>query len=292
MNVREVELVVPAQAELGECPVWDEAAQELLWVDILQGLVHRYEPATGNSSHLAVGQPIGAVAPRVSGGYVLALRDGFAIVEDADQTAHIVAPVELDAPENRMNDGKCDRAGRFWAGTVSSEADSGAGALYRLDPDYTVTKILEGVTMSNGLAWSPGEDVMYFIDTATQRVDAFDFESVSGRIEHRRPVIEIPVEDGSPDGMTSDVDGNLWIAVYGSSQVRCYAPDGRLEEVVELPVPGVTSCAFGGVDCRDLYITTAPLGVSEAEYRERPGTGGLYRVRPGVKGAPPNSFRG
>ena len=226
----EVEPLSPG-VELGEGPVWDDRQGVLIWVDIWAGEVHSYEPASGRDTAIGVGQPVGAAVPRRSGGLVLAVRDGFAFL-DPDGRLTSVAEVEAANPGNRMNDGKCDRHGRFWAGTMAGDARPGAGALYRLDPDLSVTKVLDGVTVSNGLAWSLDDRTMYYIDTPTQRVDAFDYDLASGTIENRRPLIEIPEEAGSPDGMTIDAEGFLWVALFGGRAVRRYSPDGRLERVV------------------------------------------------------------
>jgi sugar lactone lactonase YvrE len=197
----QADLVLDARATLGEGPVWDDRTGTLLWVDILQGLVHRYSPETQQDEVLAVGQPVGAVASRQRGGLVLAVRDGFALFDD--RGFRLVSLVEADRPTNRMNDGKCDPTGRFLAGTMDVDAQPGRGALYRLDPDHSVTTLIRGVTISNGLAWSADHRTMYYIDSSIQGVDAFDYDLDSGRIKsNRRTVAQIPASFGMPDGMT------------------------------------------------------------------------------------------
>lgn len=286
-----VRVAVDAGAELGEGPSWDARDGTLHWVDIKAGRLHAYEPAGGGRRTVEVGQPVGAAAPRAAGGHVLAVADGFAVIE-ADGTVATLAKVEDDNPANRMNDGKCDRHGRFWAGTMAWDESPGAGALYRLDSDGSVTKMLDGVTISNGLAWSLDDATMYYIDTPTHGVDAFDYDPTTGAIDSRRRVIDVPEEAGSPDGMTLDAEGFLWVALYHGAAVRRYAPDGTLDRAVELPATNVTCCAFGGPALTDLYITSARQQLSPAQLAEQPLAGALFVHRPGVAGLPTDSFAG
>ena len=279
-----LEVAVRAEAQLAEGPVWDVANRTLVWVDIHAGLVHR-----GNAT-LDVGQPVGAVAPRVGGGLVLALRDGFALMDADGESLEVVAAVEPDLPRNRMNDGRCDPAGRFWAGTMNEEDGRRDGALYRLGTDLRVTRMLEGVGISNGIDWSPDATIMYHVDTPTQRVDAFDFDLASGELANRDTLIEIAPEDGAPDGLTVDAEGSLWLALWGGSALRRYAPSGALEQEVRFPVSRVTSCAFGGPGLRDLYVTTARQGLSARELEDEPLAGSIFRLRTDVNGRPPNRF--
>ena len=290
MSAPAIEVVSERRAELGEGPAWDSRSSELAWVDITAGRVCFLGPG-GAERTVEVGQPVSAVVPRASGGHVLALRDGFAALAD-DGTVTTLAHVEHDRPGNRMNDGKCDRHGRLWAGTMAFDETPGAGALYRLDADGTVSTILEGVTISNGLAWSRDERAMYYIDTPTQRVDQLDYDPASGAVENRRPLFEIPPAAGSPDGMALDAEGFLWVALYGGGAVRRYAPDGALDRVIELPATCVTSCAFGGPELEDLYITCARHGLSPEQLTREPLAGALFHHRPGVAGLPTESFGG
>ena len=286
------ELVLDAQAELGEGPVWDPAAACVYFVDILRGLVHRFDPATRRVRTYEAGCAVGAVAPTDRGDLVLAVRDGFARLNPSDGHVEMIAEVEADRPDQRMNDGKCDAAGRFWAGTMALDERSGAGALYRLDPDGRVETMIERVSISNGLDWSDDGRLMYFIDTPTQSVDVFDFDLARGAIANRRSLARIDRVDGSPDGLTLDAEGFVWVALWGGSSVRRYAPDGTLDSIVRAPATHVTSCTFGGADLGDLYITTARITLSEAERASQPLAGGLFRARPGVHGRPPHRFRG
>ncbi|HTI30100.1 MAG TPA: SMP-30/gluconolactonase/LRE family protein, partial [Methylomirabilota bacterium] len=227
------------------------------------------------------------VAPRAAGGFVAALQDGFWVVGDGP--AARIAAIPEAGPGLRFNDGKCDPAGRFWAGTMTYDAALGAGALYRLDPDGQARMVLDEVTISNGLAWSLDGGTMYFIDTPTQRVDAFSFDGVTGEIGDRRPEIHLPPEAGAPDGMTIDAEGGLWIALWGGAAVHRYL-DGRLDQVIELPVSQPTSCCFGGASLDELYVTSAREGLSAPRLRAEPLAGALFRVRPGVRGLAPAVF--
>jgi sugar lactone lactonase YvrE len=288
----EIELVLDARANLGESPVWDDRSGVLMWVDIMAGAVHRYDPRSGADSVTEVGQPVGAIAPRTAGGYVLALRDGIAVMDD-DGALGVVSDVEKDVPANRFNDAKCDTAGRFWAGTMAFDVTPGAATLYRIDPDGTTAAMVRDVTLSNGLGWSPDDSTMYYIDSLAYGLDAFDFDVASGTLSSRRRLITCdPKTDGLPDGMAVDAEGNLWIAFYGSGAVRRYTPAGKLDHVLALPVSQPTCVAFGGEDLGDLYITTANQEKSPEALAKEPILGGLFRARPGVSGLPANGFAG
>ena len=218
------------------------------------------------------------------------MRDGFGFLDTATERWELIAEVEADNPGNRMNDGSCDSAGRFWAGTMAFDDSPGAGSLYRLETDHRVVKIFGDVGISNGIGWSPDDTKMYYIDTPTKRVDVFDYDPESGEIANRRPLVE--VADCSPDGLTIDAEGFIWVAMWEGWSVRRYAPDGRLDRVVELPVSAVTSCAFGGLDLSDLYITTASRDLTSEGHQAQPHAGGLFRCRPGVRGLPAHSYGG
>src|SRR6266545_2608637 len=289
----EVEVVLDAHAHVGEGPVWDDRTNTLVWVDIMGQAIHVYDPATGQDKAMDVGQPVGAAALRERGGLVLALRDGFAVLDELPGELRWVAKVEEDTPTNRTNDGKCDPAGRFWAGTMSFSGNMpAAGALYRLDPDYRVTRVVPDITLSNGLDWSLDNRRMYYIDSMTQRVDTFDFDLDSGSLTNRQTVLDIPKDEGLPDGMTLDAEGGLWLAQHGSGTVRRYLPTGEIDKVVRLPVKMATCPAFGGPDYSDLYITTMNFGMSAEARQDQPLAGALFRCRPGVRGRPAFRFAG
>lgn len=286
-----IELVQDAGADLGEAPTWDADAHLLIWVDITRGLVHRFDPETGRDTPLEAGQPLGAAVPSKSGRLALATRDGFSLLDPVTGRIELVAEVRA-IPETMMNDGKCDAAGRFWAGTKDVQGHRPLGSLYRLGTDHRAVEVLTGVTISNGLGWSPDQRTMYYIDSGTHGIDRFDFESETGSMSNRRRMVELPKGWGLPDGMTVDEEGSLWVAFWTGSALRRIAPDGRVASVVELPVSQVTSCAFGGDDLSDLYVTSARNGLSEDQLRQQPHAGGLFRLRPRVRGLPHHPFAG
>jgi sugar lactone lactonase YvrE len=285
------EVVLAARAEVGEGPCWDAAHGLLLWVDIYRGLVHLLNPASGVDTTVRVGQPVGAVVPAAGGGLVAAVRDGFVRIDTATARIDVVAPVEEHLADHLMNDGKCDPCGAFVAGTLHRDELVGAGALYRLNRDRSVDRLVSGVTLSNGLGWSPSGDRMYYIDSATQAVDVFEYDA-SGPVGDRRRFVEVAPADGMPDGLAVDAEGGVWVALWGGSEVRRYTTGGTLDHVVELPVSQVTSCAFGGEDWGDLYITSASWKLDEARVQEEPLAGAVFVARPGVPGMATSCFAG
>ena len=292
-NSRPVELVADLHNVIGEGPIWLEDEQRLAWVDIKGHHVHWLDPQTGRVEQIDVSADVGAVAPTTtSGKLIAAVGNGFQVIDRKSGGMTILAVAEPDRPGNRMNDGKCDSRGRFWAGTMADDETPGAGALYRLNLDYTVDRMLSEVTVSNGLDWTADDRLMYYIDSASHRVDVLDFEPSIGTIANRRPLIQIDVSDGVPDGMTLDAEGGLWVALWGGWSVRRYRPDGSFDLEIKVPVSKVSSCVFGGPDLSDLYITTAARGLSEEQLEKQPHAGGLFRCRPGHGGRPPYRFAG
>jgi sugar lactone lactonase YvrE len=222
---------------------------------------------------------------------VLALENGFALFDPGSGALRQVAEIEACAPDALMNDGKCDPQGRFVAGTTTRRETPGAGALYRLDSDCSVDVLLRDVTLSNGLGWSPDGRVMYYVDSALQRIDTFLYGK-DGRLTARRVFVEIPEAAGMPDGLTVDADGYVWVALWGGSAVRRYSPEGVLEGELRLPVSQVTSCAFGGADWGDLFITSASWEMDAASRQKEPHAGAIFAARPGVVGQQTYRFRG
>lgn len=282
------ELVVDLQAVLGEGPVWDAATATLCLVDILGERMHRFDPDTGVLHSIVVDQPLGAVVPDRSGRLIAMARDGIAVLSDGE--LNFVASIEAENALNRMNDAKCDPEGRLWVGTMALDLADSAGSLYRVQPDFTWERVLDGLTVSNGMGWSPDGRTMYFIDSTCYRVDAFDFDQLVGAISNRRPVVAFQTADGMPDGMAIDADGCLWVALYGGGCVRKYSPHGEHLVTVELPVSQVTSCAFGGPDLADLFVTTAAYDLTPEAKGAEPLAGGLFRCRPGAVGLPVPPF--
>jgi len=287
-----LELVADLHNVIGEGPVWLEDEQRLAWVDIKGHLIQLLDPKTSHVEQIDVGADVGAVAPTASGNLVAAIGNGFQVMDRKSRRMETLAVAEPDRPENRMNDGKCDSRGRFWAGTMDEDETPGAGALYRLNLDHTVDRVLAGVTVSNGLDWTDDDRLMYYIDSLSYRVDVLDFEPFTGTVAHRRPLIRIDKSDGLPDGMTLDSKGGVWVALWGGWSVRRYRPDGSFDLEIKVPVSQVSSCAFGGPDLADLYITTAATGLSEEQLKKQPHAGGLFRCRPSYGGRPPYRFGG
>jgi sugar lactone lactonase YvrE len=293
----EAEVVVPAQCELAEGPVWDTGRGLLRWVDIVPGHVHAFDPVTGAHTWFAAGDPVGAVGLTRSGGLVLALVDGFALAEHEGGHLTRLGGFRVDRAVVRFNDGKPDPWGNFCAGTMRW-ADDGAWAeqsgppcsLYRLSPDGAVSEIIADVGLSNGLDWSDDRKAFYFADSNSGGVDLFDTDPDTGALAGRRRFVSIAAADGVPDGLTLDADGCVWLAVWDSGELRRYTPDGRLDTVVRLPARQVTSAAFGGADLSTLYITTAREGFTPADRREQPHAGDIFACTSGVTGRPPFLF--
>ena len=285
----EVEVVAQLTSDVGEGPSWDDSSQSLLFVDVTPGHIFRLDHASGALQRAEFGQEVGAAIPDTAGGLVVAARDGIYQADHAGTQVALLAAVEADNPGNRMNDAKCDPAGRLWAGTMAFDFQPGAASLYRIDRT-TVNQILTDLTISNGTGWSPDVSLMYFIDSATSRVDVFDFDAVTGDISERRPFVTGQADGGMPDGMTVDSEGGVWVAYFGAGQVRRFDPSGLLDAVVDLPVRQVTSCCFGGPGLRELYITSAAYQLSTVDLHEQPLSGSTFRCTPGIAGLPTSRF--
>ena len=244
MSPQLAELPVP-RAALGEGPCWEPAEAALYWTDIRAHRVHRLA-ADGTHTSWDAGQPVGAIVPRAGGGMALAAKDGFWALDPGSGQLTLIARVEADVPGNRMNDGACDRSGRFFAGTMAEDESPGAGALYRLGPDHVVSPVLAGLSVSNGIGWSLDESRMYYVDSPTCRVDIFDYDAASGAIGNRRVFAGVGGDGVVPDGLAVDADGFVWVALWGGGALVRYRPDGRLEQILDIPAAHVTNCAFGG----------------------------------------------
>ena len=290
MDIWAAEHVLASAAIVGEGPVWDDGERCLYWVDIERGEVHRFDPAARRDVVvLTLDRQVGAVGLREAGGLVLAVREGFAIWERGQPGVTVVAAPLGSNSLCRMNDGACDPAGRFWAGSMAlKESVLGIGALYRLEPDGSAVEVLPGISLSNGIDWSPDGRTMYHVDTRGATLSAYAFDVSTGALGPSRVLIDFAGGDGYPDGITVDAAGCIWVAFWLGSRVCRYSPGGELLGVVELPTPLVTSCAFGGPSLEDLYITTASRDVDPSAH----GAGDLYVARTGVSGTQPHRFRG
>ncbi|WP_346620637.1 SMP-30/gluconolactonase/LRE family protein [Blastococcus montanus] len=269
-------------AHHAEGPVWSPAWGGLRWVDMLAGDVLALA-ADGSVRREHVGDVAAALRPRRGGGAVIGVERGFAL-QDADGTLVHLDPV-WDDPSIRMNDGGCDPDGRFWCGSMAYDQRPGAASLYRLDPDGSVSRVLGDVTVSNGLDWSPDGSLAYYNDTATHRVDVFDYDRDTG-LTGRRPFVTFD-DDGNPDGLTVDSEGGVWVALYGSGTVHRYDASGRLDAVVEVATPQVTACTLGGPQLDQLFVTTSAEGRDDD-----PVAGSLFRVDVGMRGRPAREFAG
>ena len=277
-------------SELGESPVWLDDRAEFAWVDIQRGLIELLAVASGRVRTIPVGEMIGSIAPTRSGDLVAAVATGFVLVDLGTGRVRRLAALERTDPTIRMNDGKADPWGRFWAGTMGIDKRPDAGALYCLEPDLRLSVALDPVTISNGLDWSADRRSMFYVDTPTQRVDRFDLEADGLGLRNRRTFATQALADGAPDGLTLDTAGGLWLALWGGFAVTGYGPSGEVEARIALPASHVTSCTFGGPDLGDLYITTAFAELTEAERAAQPLAGRAFRCRPGVLGLKANRF--
>ena len=280
------EVAAAVGVELGERPVWDASRNCVIWVDINVGALHQFSAEAGDSVVTTAGVPVGAAAPRAGGGFILAAADGFRLI-GADGTADgpPVRPAGMPAAV-RFNDGACDPAGRFWAGTYATDGKAGTASLYRLDVDGSVTEVFGGVTESNGLAWSPDASVFYYTDSgeSLSRVRAFSFDLESGQVRDERDLIRFAPGDGVADGLVVDAEGCLWIAMWDGGCVRRYSADGELLGRYLVPASRPTCPGFGGPALDDLYLTTAWEGLTGEQRAADPLAGHLLRARPGVRG--------
>ena len=283
----QIELLFDSKALLGEGPIWDARTQTLYWLDILNKRIY------ADGTLLAqLDDYIGCIAPRKNGGLILTNRFSFASLEVDPAKLTSLASTENEPSNNRFNDGKCDPRGRFLAGTMDMGESDPTGSLYSFD-GKSVTKLLGNITISNGMTWSSDHKTFYYIDTPTREVRAFDYDLETGAIANPRVAVYVPESLGWPDGMTSDMQGNLWIAMWGGAQVTKWDPiTGRLLEQIPVPAKNVSSCIFGGKHLNELYITSARKGLDEATLTEYPATGGVFRLETNVEGMPTFEFTG
>ena len=294
MVARPVEVVVAFRDELGECPVWDDRTGVLHRVDAVAGAVIGLDVHTGAERRVELGRHVGSLALRHDGaGLLVAAQGGFGAL-DLDTGSHeVLAPVAPGDPSVLMNDGACDPAGRFLAGTMAFDERPGAGALYRLDLDGTVTTVLDDLTVSNGIGWSPDGGTVYLADSGPGVVHAFDYDLGSGAFGDGRVLLRFEGDDGVADGLTVDDEGCLWTALWGGGQVRRWSPDGELLAVVEVPgVAQTSSCAFAGPGRDLLVVSTSAQGLDDAARAAQPDAGRLFTARPGGTGPPATPYRG
>lgn len=293
MTAPNAQLVLDCACNLGEGPVWH--ADALWFVDIYAGALHRYDPKTDEHESRPVAQHLGGVLsaaiPCTDGHWLLALSGGFALLDWENTRVEPLVALPEPHPNNRLNDAKADPSGRVWAGTMNNAMERDKAILYRLDHDHTITEQVDPVSLSNGLAWSADGKKMYYIDTPTKRVDVFDFDARAPEPHapaiNRRVLHELGQFDGSPDGMTIDTEGNLWVALWGGSRVvHIHGTTGNEIGEIKIPASQVTSCCFGGAELKDLYITTAAGGLNDEQKAKQPHAGGIFRAPLAVGGRP------
>lgn len=289
----EVHCVSETRSLLGEGPAWSSRDSALYWVDILTPSIHRFDAATGADTEFKLGSMVSVAIPKATGGLLLATPGGLMTFDESSKSLQLLCHPESDRPGNRYNDGKCDRMGRLWIGTLDMATAANRGNLFRVDPDGAWRKMDSGFTVANGLGWSPDNRRMYFTDTIRRTVYVYDFDLRAGTIANRRPLITLAQSDGTPDGLTVDEEGCLWVAVWDAWRVSRYSPDGEELLRIKMPVPRPTSCCFGEANLDTLFITSASVRLNEEALKAAPLSGSLFAVRiPGVRGLPETIFAG
>lgn len=288
----DVACVLDLRAVVTEGPLWCGEEQALYFVEIYKPAVHRFFPASGVLESWPMPEPIGCIAQRAAGGLIAGMRSGFALIDLADGAVEPLHAPEPDRPGNRLNDGRCDRRGRFWAGSMVEALDREGAALYRFDPDRSVHRMVDGLICSNGLAWSPDDRVLYHADTRQWTVFAYDYDIDSGAIANRRVFAKALAGAGRPDGAAVDEEGCYWSARYAGWRLVRHAPDGREIQVVEMPVESPTMCAFGGDKLDILYVTSARAKLGPEDLARQPEAGGIFALDVGVRGLPEPQFAG
>ncbi len=284
-------LVSDTKSVLGEGPIWNDKKGQLYWIDIERRQLHMYTPGTGRSKSFPTNERIGTVVPVASGGALVALQNGIFTMNLSNGAMKLINNPLDTVADVRFNDGKCDPAGRFWVGSMAMNDKQGTASLYMMNDQHQVKKILDNVTISNGIIWSLDQKTMYYIDTPTMQIQAFDFDVTTGNITNPRVVVSVPEGMGAPDGMTIDEEGMLWVGMWGGRAVARFNPEnGKLMQKIEVPAVNITACAFGGAQLDTLYITTATQGMSAEQLKKYPHAGGLFAFVPGVKGVPASFY--
>jgi sugar lactone lactonase YvrE len=289
----EVRCVLDAKAMLGESPVWSAEEQALYWVDIIGATLNRLDPATGATQTWSMPESIGSCGLRAGGGAVVALRNGFHLFDFGTERLTFLSDPEADEPRTRFNDGKVSPDGRFWAGTMDDNPDrQPIGALYRLDPDHSVHKMIDGLIVSNGLAWSADGRTMFHSDSRGQVINAYDYDLAAGAIANKRVIARPTEEIGRPDGGAADMAGFYWSAGISAGVLNRWAPDGRLDRQIPLPCAAPTMPCFGGPDMKTIFITSLRQNVSAEKLAAKPLSGGIFALEADVPGVPVAKFKG
>ena len=292
------EIALAAQSTLGEGTLWETRNETLYWVDIIEKKVQAFTPADGKNHVIQLEKYIGTVVTCEKGGLLVALEDGAYFIADGSREAVLEAPIEPGLRTNRLNDGKCDPAGRLVVGSMAMDkaGNSGEryqGSLYSVEGKMKVKTLISGLSVPNGIAWSMDGRTMYHVDSPAHTIRSYEYDTSTGNVGKYRTVIETPENLGAPDGMTIDSDGMLWVAMWGGWKVLHIDPrNGEILNSVEIPAELVTSCAFGGRNLDELYISTARTTLSEKQLAEQPHAGDIFVVRTGAAGLELCRYRG
>ncbi len=286
----QVDLAVSSQCELGEGPVWHPGEQALYWLDIAQNRLHRHDYSSQEHTVTELGLLASAMGFRENGGFIMATQRGFAFWDpSAGQYDFLGDPDASEGTDPRFNDGKTDRRGRFWAGKMGGTYEN---SLFRIDPDRSITRMESHVAVSNGLGWSPDNRTFYFTDSVARKIYAYDFDFATGAIYNRRDFISVPLAEGEglPDGLVVDSEGCIWSARWGGWKVVRYDPHGKVMQELRMPVQYPTSCALGGPQLDELFITSAWVECSPEQRSEQPQAGDVFRVQVDTPGLPESFF--
>jgi len=287
----DVQCAVPYNAFLAEGPHWIKGIRSLLWVDILAPSIHLSNLSNGDTRSLPISELVGVVVPRRSGGCIVAAQSGLSELNlQTGEMIPLATPGDMTG--RRFNDGKCDAAGRLWAGTLAIDASPGRGALYCLDTDGTLTQFESGFHICNGMAWSPDSTRFYLADSGRRQIYVYDYDLAQGTLSNKREFATFNETEGAPDGLAMDVDGYLWCAMWDGWALKRFGPDGHLDRTVALPVPRPTSCAFGGADMKTLFVTTARIRLSATQLAAAPLSGSILSVHADVPGCVVGEFGG
>jgi sugar lactone lactonase YvrE len=292
MMPNQAELLTDEVSEHAEGPLWNVERRTLMWVDQYKGLIKEFRPessAPGMLGTWAVGMAVGAIVPREQGGWMLAAGGGFREFDETGAVRPVADVLPNDGLHRRMNDGKCDPLGRFWAGSMAYAKTPGTASLYRLE-NGRASEMLSGVTISNGLAWDASGETFFFIDTPMQSVRRFRI--TAGGLRDAEAVVDIPASDGAPDGMCRDREGNFWVALWGGSAVQRYSPTGKLLQRIDVAARQVSSCCFGGAGLSTLFVTTSAEGYSHADLEADPNAGKIFAFQTDAVGLAPDAYRG
>ncbi|WP_346880901.1 SMP-30/gluconolactonase/LRE family protein [uncultured Algibacter sp.] len=288
----EVTLAYKTEAKLGEGAIWNYKTNALLWIDIEGKAVHIYNPKTNKNRKIATPSRIGTIVPKNDGDVLVALEDGMYNLNLETETFTLFSDMKSDLADSRLNDGKCDPSGRLWVGSMHLEQLEGKANLYTINGRGEKETKIKNVTISNGIVWTSDKKTMYYIDTPTSQITAYDYDNETGAISNKRIAVSIPTELGFPDGMTIDEENMLWVGMWNGNAVIRFNPEtGKVLEKIEVPAHNITSCAFGGDNLDVLYITSATVDMSDDELKEYPLAGSVFKVVPGVKGVKSSFFK-